>query len=279
MGTVRSWIAAILILWIEFGIRFDDRWKVGAAAVAVVAEGSVMVKMGTGVSTQSNCPFTYGLQVGASLYAQAEAPSIFNWAGARYDITGWEKNVIDGGTCPALGSLPTKRSEIRGLPWAEGDNVTSELMEYYSLDKRSEVARSRRLEKRAGVYGPAFRIPVGNFFCPSSETGEGEGTDCSTIQPDWDNDKYLTNNDDYGVVARDLHVQEPYNSSESLEPRAPLEIRGVKDSSLCGIRISSTYPGGGRIPVSHYIAFLSIFTTVLFCSISLPRSFFYRPKD
>jgi chitinase len=126
-----------LTLWIEFGIRFDNKWKVGAAAAAVVAEGSVMVKMGTGVNTQSNCPFTYGLQIGASLYAQREAPSIFNWPGARYDITGWDKTVVDCGTCPDLGSLPTKRSEILGLPWSVGNNVTSELVEYYSRDKRS----------------------------------------------------------------------------------------------------------------------------------------------
>lgn len=52
MGSVNTWIAARLTLSIEFGIRFDDRWRVGAAAAGVVGEGSLMVKMGSGVSTQ-----------------------------------------------------------------------------------------------------------------------------------------------------------------------------------------------------------------------------------
>jgi chitinase len=241
----------MLTLYLEFGIRFDDQWNIGAAAAAVVAEGSVMVKMGAGKSTQASCPFTYGLQVGAKLYAQAEAPSLFKWPGAKYDITGWEKDIIEGGTCPDLGGLPTKRSEISGLPWGAENNVTSEQTIYNGFEKRSKLAESHGLGKRSGVYGPAFRIPVSRYFCPSTETGENEGTDCSTIKPDWDNDKYLTDNDDYNVVARDLlHALGPYANSGSLDSRAPLEKRGKKTSELCGIPIESTYPPGGDLQVS-----------------------------
>ncbi|KAK4177466.1 hypothetical protein QBC36DRAFT_371626 [Triangularia setosa] len=66
-----------------------------------------------------------------------------------------------------------------------------QLVASYTLGKR------HTLSKRAGVYVPAFRIPVGKYFCPSEENGDNEGTDCKTIQPDWDNDKYLTDQDDY----------------------------------------------------------------------------------
>jgi hypothetical protein len=117
---------------------------------------------------------------------------------------------------------------------------------------------------------------VGNSFCPSSETGEDEETDCSTIKPDWDDDKYLTNNDDYGVVARDLiNVLKPYHSSESLDPRALLERRGRKTSSLCGISINSNYPGGGEISVSKY-SIPPILTTALFHL--LTTQFLLQPK-
>lgn len=252
---------------IEFGVRFDDKWKVGAAAAAVVGEGSVMIKMGAGVSTKANCPFTYGMQVGAKLYAQAEAPTIFKWPGVRYDITGWEKNVIEGGTCPGLGNMPTKRSPTLGLPWGVESNITSEPVEYYSIDESSKATEYHSLEKRSGVYGPAFRIPVGNFFCPSSETGEDQGTDCSTTEPAWDDDEYLTLHDEYGNLApRELDFLEWYNVSNSLEPRAFLEKRGLKESTLCGIGIQSSHPGGGELPVSEY-SFLA--SPLQHCSISL----------
>ncbi len=239
-----------------------------------MAEGSVMVKMGAGVNTQASCPFTYGLQVGAKLYAQAEVPDNFIWSGARYDITGWEKDIIDGGTCPDLGSLPTKRSEIPGLPVEK--NVTTQQTTYYSFEGKSELARSHRFDKRSGVYGPAFRIPVGNYFCPSTETGEDGGTDCSTIKANWVNDEYLTNEDDYSDGSAVGDVLTPDEEAGTLDSRALLEKRAPKTSSLCGIGIKSTYPSAGQLTVGGLV-FLPFSPQHL--SVSLPQAFFCSAED
>jgi len=44
----------------EFGIRFDDSWKVGAATAGVVADGYVRMEVGASKSTEASCPWTYG---------------------------------------------------------------------------------------------------------------------------------------------------------------------------------------------------------------------------
>ncbi|RYP60671.1 hypothetical protein DL771_010425 [Monosporascus sp. 5C6A] len=184
----------------EFGVRFVDKWEVDPAAAAVVGEVSLTTKFTAGISTTGTCPFKYGLDVGARLFARATAPKMFGWAGGEVDLTDkWEKTIIKGGTCPDLGPIPSKRS-LRGLDHlliegrAEDKDVTRNMSRlgaaepgaYRALDVESMHSygaslRTRHISgghmsslvKRGGVYGPAFSLPAGEFFCPSRDGEEG----------------------------------------------------------------------------------------------------------
>ncbi|ORY68195.1 glycosyl hydrolases family 18-domain-containing protein [Pseudomassariella vexata] len=140
----------------EFGVRFDKRWEVDPAAAAVVGEASVMIKMGAGVSTKDTCPFTWGLNVGARLFARAKAPA-FKWPGVEVPITPtYNKPIFEGGTCPELGPLPNKRD-----------------LNHLAID---------------GNYS-LLSVPVGSYFCPpESDDSAGPGTVCSKIGYAWDSD-------------------------------------------------------------------------------------------
>ncbi|KAI2643596.1 carbohydrate-binding module family 18 [Xylaria nigripes] len=225
----------------EFGIRFDPIWGIDPAAAAVVGEASVMVKMESGISTQDTCPFTWGLNAGARLYVRVTAPQQFHWPGAEYDITpNYNKPIIEGGTCPDLGPIPTKRS-------LDAPDLASNLSSSSALNGRS-------LEKRAAVWGPAFSIPVGKYFCPSpTDEDEDSGTPCGMITPAWDDDGFLTSgdgDDDLNLRRRDQITapwSDPYNETVVEPQHAVLEARSIntKDSKLCGIPISIRYPTGG----------------------------------
>ncbi|GKT49647.1 chitotriosidase-1 [Colletotrichum spaethianum] len=187
----------------EFGVRFVDKWEIDPAAASVVGEVSLTTKFAAGISTTGTCPFTYGLDVGARLFARATAPQVFGWSGGEVDLTDkWEKTIIKGGTCPDLGPIPSRRRSLRrGLDHlliegrAEGEDVTrntsrSEAAEPSAykgaLDVESMYSHgaglgtryiygghTSSLVKRGGVYGPAFSLPVGEFFCPSKDGEEG----------------------------------------------------------------------------------------------------------
>ncbi|KAH6651435.1 glycosyl hydrolases family 18-domain-containing protein [Truncatella angustata] len=154
LGDVTAKISAAA----EFGVRFDKRWNVDPAAAAVVGEASVMIKMGAGISTKDTCPFTWGLDVGARLFARAKAPAIFKWPGIEVPITpAYNKPIFEGGTCPGLGPLPTKRD----LDYLTiGSNITS-----------------------------SHSHTHGSYFCPpESDDSAGPGTVCSKIGYAWDSD-------------------------------------------------------------------------------------------
>ncbi len=184
----------------EFGVRFVDKWKVDPAAAAVVGEVSLTTKFAVGISATGSCPFTYGLDVSARLFARATAPDMFGWADGEVDLMDkWEKTIIKGDTCPDLGPMPSRRRRrsldhllIEGR--AEDKDVTRSMSRlgaaepgaYRALDVESMHShgaslRTRHisgehmssLAKRGGVYGPAFRLPAGEFFCPSQDGEEG----------------------------------------------------------------------------------------------------------
>ncbi|KAF6809274.1 glycosyl hydrolases family 18 protein [Colletotrichum plurivorum] len=171
LGDVTAKISAAA----EFGVRFNKRWE---AAAAVVGEASVTIKMGAGHSTKDTCPFTWRLDVGARLFARAKAPSVFKWPGAEVAITpAYKKPIIEGGTCPDLGPLPTKR-DLEHL--VIGSNSSRSLGHTYDNSRRG-------LNKRAAVWGPVLSVPVGDYFCPpESDDSAGPGTECSKIGYAWD---------------------------------------------------------------------------------------------
>jgi chitinase len=60
----------------SFGIKFEPTWKVNPCQVQLVADGWVRLYAEAQSSTKDpNCPFTYGIDVGADLYARVDAPS------------------------------------------------------------------------------------------------------------------------------------------------------------------------------------------------------------
>lgn len=247
----------------EFGVRFDPKWKVDPAAAAVVGEASVMIKMASGVSTQGTCPFTWGLDVGARLYARVKAPQIFKWPGAEYDITPkYNKPIVDGGTCPDLGPIPSKRDlDAIGLGGFETLDAVEFNSSSLSLSPSSDLAlHGRSLGKRAAVWGPALSVPVGSYFCPSSvNEDENSGTPCSQIKPAWDDDEFTTSGDgdDYVNMRKrdvyDLEISELFNETDLGLHHALLDERNIdtKDSKLCGIDISIRYPSGGDAKVAN----------------------------
>ena len=175
----------------EFGVRFADMWEIDPAAAAVVGEVSLTTKFAAGISTTGSCPFTYGLDVGARLFARATAPKVFGWAGGEVDLTDkWKKTIIKGGTCPELGPIPYRRS-LRGRDHllvegrAEGEDVIRNMSRLEAAEPGAhsvlDGVESRHISgghmpslgKGGVVYGPAFSIPAGEFFCPSRDGEEG----------------------------------------------------------------------------------------------------------
>ncbi|EGX87924.1 hypothetical protein CCM_09547 [Cordyceps militaris CM01] len=179
----------------EFGVRFAEKWEIDPAAAAVVGEVSLTTKFEAGISTMGTCPFTYGLDVGARLFARASAPKMFGWSGGEVDLMDkWEKNIIKGGTCPELGPIPSKRSlqgidhllidgraEDKDMTWNRSRLGAAESGAYSASDVESTTLCTRDISgghkssvvKRGGVYGPAFSLPVGQFFCPSLDGEKG----------------------------------------------------------------------------------------------------------
>ncbi|KXJ87068.1 oviduct-specific glyco protein, partial [Microdochium bolleyi] len=169
----------------EFGVRFDPKWKVNPAAAAVVGEVSLTTKFATGKSTIGTCPFTYGLDVGARLFARAQAPAAFGWSGGEVNLTPpWNKAIINGGTCPDLGPIPARRSlalieggedplntSVAAPAVYHGLNVPA-IYGYTGLSSRTTDSHLS-LSKRGAVFGPAFPIPVGEYFCPAADGEKG----------------------------------------------------------------------------------------------------------
>ncbi|OTB14128.1 glycoside hydrolase family 18 protein [Daldinia sp. EC12] len=242
---VQGDVTAKLSAAAEFGVRFDPKWDVDPAAAAVVGEASVMVKVDGSHSGTGTCPFTWGLDVGARLYARVKAPQAFMWPGAEYDITPkYNKPIIKQGSCPDLGPIPTRR-DLDALGPIPNYSVLS--------------VHGRKVEKRTAVWGPVLSVPVGKYFCPNSiNENEDSGTPCSMIQPAWADDGYLTNGDggDYvGLHHRELlDVQElDPNNKTALHPRSTTPERTIelKRSNLCGISIEVKYPTGGDAKVQN----------------------------
>ncbi|RMD40214.1 hypothetical protein DV735_g4912, partial [Chaetothyriales sp. CBS 134920] len=223
----------------EFGVRFDPRWKVEAAAAAVVGEASASIKIAAGASTDGTCPFTWGLDVGARLFARVQAPRLFGWPTLEQDITPrYKKPIINGGSCPDLASIPTKRS-LHGVDFISNSSAPA------------MSVHGRSLEKRATVWGPVLSVPIGNFFCPRSSGEDVYSTPCAEIQGAWDDDEFLTDGDGPDSLTR--RSQNPYNKTPTETHFQLLEGRTVtpKKTRICGVfSLNLQYPSSGDPLVS-----------------------------
>lgn len=70
-----------------------------------------------GFPAMATYPFTYGIFVGADLFAGVEAPSAFNWPKKTFPLASVPaKAAKPGGTCPTGSTTPAANdSDLRGL--------------------------------------------------------------------------------------------------------------------------------------------------------------------
>ncbi|KAF0317756.1 glycosyl hydrolases family 18 protein, partial [Colletotrichum asianum] len=280
----------------EFVVRFVERWDVPPAAAAVVGEVSLTTKFAVVISTTGACPFTYSLDVGARLFARATAPDSFGtgWSGGEVDLTDkWERAIIKLDTCPDLGPIPSKRSLRRRDPLfiegrAEEEDMTRNISRsrvpeagaYEALDanlvssldahlrtRDISAGHISSLVKRGGVYGPAFSLPVGEFFCPSEDSEEG--TTCKEAYDSlqegneggvWQDAKKRkreekltpTSTIDENAIAAEYHAHQLNQSHRAgdeellhiLDKRA--DEKNVK-ACLMKYDITNTFPRGGEL--------------------------------
>lgn len=187
--TAEGSIKAHAIASLEFGIKFREKWNVGNAIAAVVADGWVEAKAKAAATTNGNCPFTWGLTAGVDLYAKAEAPDYFKWKMDNFPLPGSGQTTIKPlEECPALdGGVPTRRDILDndGRP-------ASELASWDSVANATGSQSSRRsLSPRARIpVEPVFNIPAQELLCPeASQGGQHNGNNvCSSIKG-WEDDQ------------------------------------------------------------------------------------------
>ncbi|WQF79589.1 Putative glycoside hydrolase family 18, catalytic domain, glycoside hydrolase superfamily [Colletotrichum destructivum] len=263
---VQDDVTARLSAAAEFGIRFDERWEVKPAAAAVVGEASVIAKLTAGVSTNAVCPFTYSLDVGARLYSRVQAPQVFDWSGGEYDLTPkWNKGIVEAGTFPDLGAIPSKRDlvlvEAGNYSAADrnGFGLPSQLESAGSADHNGIQRRSGHLAKRVSVHGPVLSLPVDKFFCPpSNDPSENESSSCKDVEPAWDRDKYL--NEDYEGMRRRRSEDAVPDDNDDLddvegETLAHIFERTIRKKAVkaCGLRTTFNYPTDGSLATGALI--------------------------
>ena len=99
--TAAGQITAHLKPTFEFGIVFDKIWRVDPARLAVVADGWLRTNAVARKASSDDCPFSYGIDVGADLFTTVEAPSAFRWASRKFPRASVPAKAIEkGGTCP-----------------------------------------------------------------------------------------------------------------------------------------------------------------------------------
>ncbi|KAL8916580.1 MAG: hypothetical protein Q9172_006245 [Xanthocarpia lactea] len=209
--TAAGQITAHLKPTFEFGIIFDKMWNIDSAKVDVVADGWVRMKAAAGVSSSGNCPFTYGIDVGADLFATVSAPKAFGWAPRSFPIASVPaKAAKEGGSCPMM----QKR------------DVYETLLEPAMVPRAAGNSSEHALAKRAPVVGPLLTLPKSCFFCPKPQ----ENTkDCASITG-WE-PAQLEDRDT--VSKRALSGRDHYSH---------IEKRTVKDIRICRRSISLKSP-------------------------------------
>lgn len=210
----------------EFGVVFDKIWKVDPARVAVVADGWLRMNAIAGLASDGNCPFTYGIDVGADLYASVEAPSAFKWAPRKFPIAAVPaKAVKKGGTCPTKQQKRDVYDALLGPPLLPRDTANTSM---------------HALAKRAPVVGPLLTLPKSCFFCP---TPPASSTDCANIRG-WEPSQV---NDPDLVSKRELSSPVHYNS---FEKRAFKIQEFCQGTAKCSVRSPQFDSSGVAVTVS-----------------------------
>jgi chitinase len=222
--TASGGLTAHLKPTVEFGVRFDPMWNVKPAVVQLVADGSVTLHA-EATTQNGNCPFTYGVDVGARLYVHVDAPN-FGWNIPDFDLYPQiSRSVFAGGSCPVKRDLALSNSASRNR------NSTSTML-YDAVDGQSLAFGSshipeRSIAKRSVTVGPPLRLPrSGCLFCPSSDH-DSTDTDCASIRG-WEPDQLSASaNNDWQLTKRE--VVQP-----DLQQESALLRRADKDQFFCG---------------------------------------------
>ncbi|KAF2261303.1 hypothetical protein CC78DRAFT_535764 [Lojkania enalia] len=153
-------ITAHLKPTITFGINFVDHWKVPNCKVDLIADGWVRLHAEASAGTGNTCPFSYGVDGGAALYAKIDAPPMFNWGLASNP---WKIAEIPPKQFPVGQTCDNNPLLIReALPWPTIDgNQTHKSINY--------------LEKRGKTIGPPGHF-LDALGCP------GDGTTVSDCE-------------------------------------------------------------------------------------------------
>ncbi|ORY64854.1 glycosyl hydrolases family 18 protein-like protein [Pseudomassariella vexata] len=226
-------LKAHAIAAVEFGISFDTRWNVGGDAIAsVVADGWVEAKAHSEFNTVASCPFVWGVNVGVDLYAQAQAPDLFNWKMDKFPLPGsGMKSIIPMDECPGTsGGLPEEKRK-RGLSSVSLRNEIAQP----SQDTRENFNNGTLLNKRAKVVVPAvIVIPAQKMLCPEASQGGKTSTACELIKG-WEDDQYTS-----ALRKREY--------TDGGEEHLHKWDRRVTDSSRTTKACLSTYKSSGGIP-------------------------------
>ncbi|KAJ8123757.1 hypothetical protein ONZ43_g362 [Nemania bipapillata] len=222
---------------IEFGIAFDSYWDLGGDALAsVVADGWVQAKAHSAFTTEGNCPFTWGVDVGVDLYAKAEAPSRFMWDLPKFSLPGsGMKTIIPMNKCPdPTQGVPEEKRDLVNFQASiiEADEIAPNITNLEpSLQGRGLAQRSRI------VVEPTFKIPLQSLLCPdaSSNGDNGDGTKCSKIKG-WEDDQLSA-----ALRRRDLYAAKD-SDSEHWHQWGLRSTDTTRTSKACGGKVAFKAP-------------------------------------
>ncbi|MCJ1383204.1 hypothetical protein MMC17_006317 [Xylographa soralifera] len=166
---------------ITFGIDFNQNFlPVDSCTVNLVADGYITfhASASAGSSVSSFC---YGIDAGADLYANVQAPSLFGWSLAQpnYQIAQSPPIQIVPETCP-ISSRDLQHETARYFPVTLDDADIP-----YPVPRQNhsrQYLQPTRHEKRGAVYGPIIRVK--QLSCPTDTGNGGEGPEACPICSD-----------------------------------------------------------------------------------------------
>lgn len=166
--SARGEVTAHLMPTFTFGIDFEPRWKVDSCKVDLVADGWIRLMASAELSSNpATCPFTYGVDAGADLYAKLTVPSVFNWGSDQIFNIGQipAKQIVQGGSCPK--SQSSKRDLSRSAPW-----IGSSAYNYNNASEETGSLAARAINRRDIVVGPLISIPSSFLKCPGDTASD-----------------------------------------------------------------------------------------------------------
>jgi chitinase len=171
-------------------------WSIPSATVQLIADGSVELFAESTGSNEEICPFTYGVNVGARLYAHVDAPPAFGWSVPDFDLYPQViRTPIKGGSCPDNRNLVVRDAQA----WRAHRNTSVDLLGYSGS---SNKLSSLHLHKRVESHGPPFPLPkTGCYFCPG-ESGE-DHTDCASVTGWSESQMQASTDNTYSILRRD----------------------------------------------------------------------------